>query len=197
MAISTRIKRLFHADVNAILDAIEEPDVILKQAIREMQENLDWKRGRLARSEKNLKTLKTHELHLGEQIAKVEEDLKLCLNEGSEELARKTIGRKLSFEKHSKVVARRISILTSRCEQETCEVAAQQAQLESIVEKAEFYVRTANDDSAFSVAESVLSSADPGAGRSHPGVGSFQVTEEEIELEWIRLREGADKGGGS
>ncbi len=197
MAISTRIKRLFHADVNAILDVIEEPDVILKQAIREMQENLDWKRGRLARSEKTLETLRTHELHLKEQIAEVEEDLKLCLKEGSEELARKTIGRKLSFEKHSKVVARRISNLTRRCEQQTSEVEVQQAQLESIIEKAEFYVRTADEDSAFSVADSILSSTDPGAGRSYPGAGSFQVTEEEIELEWIRVREGSDKGGDS
>ncbi|HUV12657.1 MAG TPA: PspA/IM30 family protein [Acidobacteriota bacterium] len=197
MAISTRIKRLFHADVNAILDVIEEPDAILKQAIREMQENLDWKRGRLARNEKNLETLKANKLHLSEQIAEVEEDLKLCLKEGSEELARKTIARKLSFEKHSKVVARRISNLTKRCEQQTCEVEAQQSQLESIVEKAEFYVRTADEDSAFSVAESILSSTDPGAGSSYRGAGRLQVTEEEVELEWIRLRDGANKGGKS
>jgi phage shock protein A len=197
MAISTRIKRLFHADANAILDVIEEPDAILKQAIREMQENLDWKRGRLARNEKNLETLKTNKLHLSEQIAKLEEDLKLCLKEGSEDLTRKTIGRKLSLEKQSKIVERRISNLTRRCEEQTSEVEAQQAQLESIVEKAEFFVRTADDDSAFSVAESILSSSDPGAGSSYRGTGSLQVTQEEIELEWIRLHEGSDQGGNS
>ena len=197
MAISTRIKRLIHADVNAVLDVIEEPDVILKQAIREMQENLDWKRGRLARNERNLETLKSHEVHLGEQIAKAEDDLRLCLKEGSEDLAHKTIGRKLSFEKHRKVVKRRISNLTKLCEHQTVEVEAQQAELESVVEKAEFYVRTADDDSAFSVAESILSSADLRPGSSYRGAGSLQVTQEEIELEWMRLREETEKGGNS
>jgi len=197
MAISTRIKRLFHADVNAILDVIEEPDVILKQAIREMQENLDWKRGRLARNEKNLETLKSHDGHLGEQIAKAEEDLKLCLKEGSEDLVHKTIGRKLSFEKHRKVVKRRISHLTKLCEEQTVELEAQQSELESVIEKAEFYVRTADDASAFSVAESILSSADLNPTSSYRGAGSLQVTQEEIELEWMRLRAGTEQGGDS
>ncbi len=35
MAIVNRIRRLFHADVHAVLDIIEEPEAILKQAIRE------------------------------------------------------------------------------------------------------------------------------------------------------------------
>jgi phage shock protein A len=174
MAISTRIKRLFHADVNAILDVIEEPDVILKQAIREMQENLDWKRGRLARNERNLET-----------------------KEGSEDLVHKTIGRKLSFEKHRKVVKRRISHLTKLCEEQTVELEAQQSELESVIEKAEFYVRTADEDSAFSIAESILSSADLNPTSSYRGAGSLQVTQEEIELEWMRLRERTDKGGDS
>ncbi|MEE8161016.1 MAG: PspA/IM30 family protein [Acidobacteriota bacterium] len=54
MAITNRIRRLFHADVNAVLDIIEEPEAILKQAIREMQEALDLKRPRLARDQKHL-----------------------------------------------------------------------------------------------------------------------------------------------
>ena len=45
MPILNRVKRLFQADVHAILDAIEEPEAVLKQAIREMQENLDQKQG--------------------------------------------------------------------------------------------------------------------------------------------------------
>ena len=54
---------------------------------------------------------------------------------------------------------------------------------------------TAAEDSAFSVAESILTSAERGAGRGYPG--GMQVSEEEIELEWIRIRDGLDKGGAS
>ena len=61
MAIVNRIRRLFRADVHAVLDIIEEPEAILKQAIREMQEALDWKRARLARDQRNLASLKESE----------------------------------------------------------------------------------------------------------------------------------------
>lgn len=40
MALINRISRLFSADFNAVLDRIEEPDVLLKQALREMEEDI-------------------------------------------------------------------------------------------------------------------------------------------------------------
>ena len=79
MPISNRIKRLFRADVNALLDVIEEPDAVLKQAIREMQEALDTKRGHLARNEKSIESLKANETHLKERISQLSADLELCL----------------------------------------------------------------------------------------------------------------------
>jgi len=41
MALVTRLTRLFQADFHAVLDRIEEPDLQLKQAVREMQFALD------------------------------------------------------------------------------------------------------------------------------------------------------------
>jgi phage shock protein A len=173
---------LFQADINALLDVIEEPDAVLKQAIREMQETLDAKRGRLTRNEKNIESLKSNELQLVERIAQLSDDLDLCLKEGSEELARKTIGRKLSSEKYLKAVKRRISKMEHLREQQVREVEVQQDQLESVMEKAEFYVSTAATDSPFSVAESILTPPD--------AAGGPHVSEEEIELEWMRIKEG-------
>lgn len=40
MALIRRVSRLFTADVHAVLDQIEEPEVVLRQAIREMEEEL-------------------------------------------------------------------------------------------------------------------------------------------------------------
>ena len=40
MALITRISRLFQADLHAVLDRIEEPDLLLRQAVREMQDDL-------------------------------------------------------------------------------------------------------------------------------------------------------------
>ena len=40
MALISRVSRLFTADVHAVLDRIEEPEVLLKQAIREMEDEV-------------------------------------------------------------------------------------------------------------------------------------------------------------
>lgn len=195
MAIANRITRLFRADVHAVLDIIEEPEAILKQAIREMQEALDLKRARLARDQKTSNALDGTQSYLKEQLSKVQKDLKLCLKEGNEELARKIVGRKLAYEKHVSAVEQRISCLEKAIEQQTREIELQQGQLESIVEKAKMFVPTAEEDSPFSVAESILSTAD--AGRGYTGSGGMQVSEEEVELEWIRLRDSFAEGGAS
>ena len=196
MAIANRIRRLFHADVHAVLDIIEEPEAILKQAIREMQEALDLKRrARLAREQRHLASLKASEAYSSEQLAKAQEDVKLCLKEDSEDLARKTVGRKLSLEKHLVVVRQRILAEEKVYAQHKQEIDLQQSQVESIVEKAKLFVPAATEDSALCVAESILSSAEQGGARSYPG--GMRVSEEEIELEWMRIRDSSDKGGAS
>ena len=184
MAITNRIKRLFRADVNAILDVIEEPDAILKQAIREMQEALDRDRGQLARTDKNIEALRQREAYYQEVGKKLQSDLDLCLVEGPEDLTRKTIGRKLSSEKQLSAVQRQINLLERSRETKAREVDAQQDQLEAIVEKASFYVNTRAEDTPFSVADSILAS---------PEAGTGHVTEEEIEMEWIRIRDKGEK----
>ena len=40
MALINRISRLFKADFHAVLDQIEEPEALLKQAIRDMEDDL-------------------------------------------------------------------------------------------------------------------------------------------------------------
>ena len=47
MALITRVGRLFRADLHAVLDRVEEPEVLLRQAIREMEEELAEDRQRL------------------------------------------------------------------------------------------------------------------------------------------------------
>jgi len=40
MALINRLSRLFRADFHAVLDQIEEPEALLKQAIRDMEDDL-------------------------------------------------------------------------------------------------------------------------------------------------------------
>jgi phage shock protein A len=40
MRLIARVSRLFRADLHAVLDRVEEPDLVLRQAVREMEEDL-------------------------------------------------------------------------------------------------------------------------------------------------------------
>ena len=88
MALITRVSRLFRADLHAVLDRIEEPDVLLRQAVREMEEEL-------ARDEQRIKML-THEHEqlvsrhrdIQQSLEEVEAELDVCFESGKDDLAR-------------------------------------------------------------------------------------------------------------
>ena len=108
MALINRMSRLFTADVHAVLDRIEEPDVLLKHAIREMEEEL-------ARSEQRVKQLE-HERDRARGPApqgrrprsrSSASSSTSAFDNGNEELARKIVKRKLETERLDKHVAER------------------------------------------------------------------------------------------
>src|SRR4029078_10486151 len=88
MALINRMSRLFTADVHAVLDRIEEPDVLLKHAVREMEEEL-------ARGEQRVRALAHEHESLGKRKAKMAasladlgNQLDVCFESGNEDLAR-------------------------------------------------------------------------------------------------------------
>ena len=68
MALINRVTRLFRADLHAVLDRIEEPDALLKQAIREMEEALDH-------NEQQLKVLSHEMSQLSIRYSELEQNL--------------------------------------------------------------------------------------------------------------------------
>jgi len=112
MALITRFTRLFQADIHAVLDRIEEPDVLLGQAIREMEEDI-------ARDEQRMRVLR-HDLRQvsGQQddMEKTENELHgeldVCFNSGNEDLARVVIRRKLQATQLNRTVNRRHKSIT-------------------------------------------------------------------------------------
>ena len=93
MPLINRITRLFRSDMHAVLDRIEEPDILLKQSVREMEEEIE-------RDERRLKLLRlelaNNRSQQGELEPKLEQlELDICFASGKEELARVLIRRKL------------------------------------------------------------------------------------------------------
>lgn len=142
MALITRISRLFTADVHAVLDRIEEPGVVLKQAIREMAEEL-------ARGEQRLRWLATEGQQLqqragdlSEQVASFNGELDLCFGVGEEDLARSLIKRKLVAEQQLRQVTQQLDAIDRDHEILSTMLIEQRQALADIRQKAELLVDT-------------------------------------------------------
>jgi phage shock protein A len=142
MSLIGRVAKLVNADLNAVLDRIEEPEALLKQAIRDMEEELavETQRIKWLRSE-----IDAHEARASAaRKARDELDgkLDLCLSAGNDELGRKLTRRKLQTE----VLARRLdekkaALKNALLEQEKSFVEHED-QLAGMVQKAELLTAT-------------------------------------------------------
>ena len=146
MALINRMSRLFTADVHAVLDRIEEPDVLLKHAVREMEEEL-------ARSEQRVRAL-THEHEtLGERqrktgacLAELNQQLDVCFQSNNEELARKVLKRRLETERLERHVGERRAALDKELAALRATVDEQREQLDVMRQKAELLATTGGGD---------------------------------------------------
>ena len=137
MALITRVSRLFQADFHAVLDRIEEPEVLLRQAVREMEEELarDEQRSKVLAHE--LRQLTTREADLKQSLHDFEAELDTCFRAGNDDLARAWIKRKLEAQRFGKNISRKRAALKETLDELNTRVRENQARLESMRQKAE------------------------------------------------------------
>ena len=107
MTLMTRLGRLFRADLNAVLDGLEEPAALLKQAVREMEEILaaeDAEQARLGAEHARLVQAITE---CRARVVQLDDELSLCLGAGKDELARGLVRRKLEAASHEAALLKR------------------------------------------------------------------------------------------
>ena len=95
MALINRISRLFKADFHAVLDQIEEPEQLLKQAIREMEDDLAASEQRIKLCAHDTEALSVRKSELENALAEIDEQLDLCFESGKDDLAKTLIRKKL------------------------------------------------------------------------------------------------------
>ncbi len=95
MALINRISRLFKADFHAVLDQIEEPEQLLKQAIRDMEDDLTTTEQRVALCAHEQEALSVRSNELEDTLSEIDEQLALCFESEKDDLARNLIRRKL------------------------------------------------------------------------------------------------------
>ena len=102
MAMINRVSRLFKADFHAVLDQIEEPELLLKQAIRDMEDELAATEQRIILCASDQESLHVRKAELEGSVAEVNEQLDLCFDSGKDDLAKSLIRKKLETERFLK-----------------------------------------------------------------------------------------------
>lgn len=150
MALINRISRLFRADMHAVLDRLEEPEVLLKQAVREMEDAIvhDERRLKLVRHERDQITARIAEL--GDSVKRIAGELDLCFAAKQEALARGLVKRRLESERLVKFLDKKAAALAAetgelaqRVEENRARLQAMQQKLELLTEE---LTRSADND---------------------------------------------------
>lgn len=114
MALITRFSRLFSADLHAVLDRLEEPEILLKQAVREMEEELARLRDEALGARTELQRVARQQASIGNRLTAFDSELDVCFGAGQDTLARSLIRRKLETERLTESLAKRHATLVER-----------------------------------------------------------------------------------
>ena len=184
MTLITRVSRLFKADIHGILDCIEEPHAILKQATREMSEEIAKGEGRLKQLESEQKSTANKQHEVSKTEKELDRQIGICFDQENEELARSFVKKRLEAKRRQAVLeqqAEKQSEETSRLREQ---ISRQKEEFKKITEKMELFADT-SASSAFS---------EPG---SDWVADTLRVTEDDVEIAFLeekQRRENREEG---
>lgn len=141
MALINRISRLFKADFHAVLDQIEEPEQLLKQAIRDMEDDLASAEQRIALSTHEQGALSIRKRELEGAIAEMDVQLDLCFESEKDDLARSLIKKKLEAERLLKRLNAKHAGNEKYLDEQRAMLDENSATLESLRQKAELFAQ--------------------------------------------------------
>jgi phage shock protein A len=170
MALITRISRLFRADLHEVLDRIEEPDVLLRQAVREMEEELAYDEQRVKVLDHEQAEMISRQNGIEQSLAEIEEGLDVCFASGKDDLARSLIRRRLEAQRHLEILGSKRSALQDTLAGLRERVANNRTRLESMRQKAALLTEAGTPDHR-------------GGSWQSP---DFSVREEDVDVAFLR-----------
>ena len=141
MALINRVSRLFKADFHAVLDQIEEPEQLLKQAIRDMEDDLAATEQRIMLCAHDTETLAVRKSELVNTLAEIDEQLDLCFESEKDDLAKNLIRKKLEATRLSKRLNAKHAANQKYLAEQGAMLDENRATLEGLRQKAELFAQ--------------------------------------------------------
>ena len=142
MTLITRLTRLLKADLHGILDCLEEPEEVVKQTIRDMEESLATKEQALTDLRVALQRLATEDTTVARAMQDIEKNIDLCLQAGNEALARNFLRRRLETARQARQIARLSEETRTRHAALEKTIAEQRQQLAAVVQQLNVFMAT-------------------------------------------------------
>lgn len=184
MTLITRITRLCKADLHGLLDSLEEPEEVIKQAIRDMEEDIATQERRLEELRAARQRLAREAQETTATMQEIASQIDICFAAENEPLARNLMRKRLEMVGRAKAIARAQDETRAQSDALATRIAAHKAQLASVVQKLRAYEATRPHQPWTS---------SPCA----PLQGGSVVTDEEVEVAFLeekRRRSGAAPG---
>lgn len=179
MALVTRLSRLFQADFHAVLDRIEEPDLQLRQAVREMQFALEQDQQRRQLLQHEAGQLDAAADAIDQKLQALDQELDICLAAHKDDLARDLVRRKLGAEQQLQIARERATAIELQLQTLGRQLDEQTQQLTAMKQKLELLVSA--EDSALDASFS----ANPASAQT--------IRDEEIEIALLREKQRREK----
>lgn len=137
MTVLSRMARLFRADLHGLLDQIEEPDLLLKQALREMEAEhrvLTDQADTLQRQNARLQQSRQRQQ---QELAQLQDDLALCLAQHNDDLARALLRKQLVLQRNLEDCALQLEANQKQHQRVATQIEQQRSELERIRQQAQ------------------------------------------------------------
>jgi phage shock protein A len=174
--------RLLKADLHGILDGLEEPEEVVKQTIRDMEEALAQKAQTLAAQHTTLQRLTAEEAALARTAQEIETHIDSCFQAENATLARSFIRKRLETARQARQVADAVAETRRQCVSLQQTMAEQREQLAAVVQQ--LHVYTATRQQQADITASCM-----------PGRTATVISEDEVEVAF--LEEQRRRAGGT
>lgn len=137
MTLIARLSRLMQADLHALLDRIEEPEALLKQAVRDMEEAVELDRRKLQALELEQSLLEERQATQHGQLPRLSEELELCFSAGKQDLAKQLIRKRLETEQAINALGKKLAGLESERSRLQASLTEHSGRLEAVRQRVE------------------------------------------------------------
>ncbi len=181
MSIATRFIRLWKADLHGVMESIEDKGLLLKQCLREMEDELQSKEAALNTLVKKKEKAKQEQETLEQENSKVENDLEAAVSMGKDDISRFLIKKRLLLCRHLQELASHIQRLEQDIMNSQESVAARKAHYEGIQLRASEFFRSAENKEWGHVFSEII-----------PTTTFQEPSDEEVELELLKRKKNLD-----